>query len=612
MQKVRSARPDLLLFLPNAISDAKLVLEKMNEFGLGQGKVPTISFGITIAEPDMLQSVSPETVQGVMTIVANWGSKGQEALIAELKAKYKEPWMTQNVISTYGDMWLMKEALEKAGKADRDAVARGAAHHGCRPVEILSGRPAQVRREGPPRRRRRRHRAMADRACLSPSIRPISRKQSRSGRRNPEAPRRFFREENCHDCKKQVHDLAANAIGRRVRHADRIPRLGAATSEVKVGLLVPISGLYARPGTVMREGAEMAVDHINAQGGIKALGGAKLKLVVLDSGDTTEKAKNAAQRMVAQETDLVAASGAYLSSFTLAVTEVTERASLPVLTLSYSDLITDRGFKYVFQTAATAGSQARQALPQIIKLAETASGKRPKTVAILTDNTGASIASAKAMREGLLAENQLQLIVDETFTPPLADATSLVQKIRSAKPDLLFFLPTVISDAKLLLEKMNEFGLGQGKMPTISFGIAIAEPDMLQTVSPELLQGVLTCVASWGAKGHEALIAELKTRYKEPWMTQNAISTYGDMWVIKDALEKAGKADRVAVGEALRTMDAGPSKYYPLGEIKFDEKGRRVGAGMTIVQWQSGVPVTVFPPELALAQPFWPEKLTEN
>jgi branched-chain amino acid transport system substrate-binding protein len=376
---------------------------------------------------------------------------------------------------------------------------------------------------------------------------------------------------------------------------------------VKVGLLVPISGMYARPGAVMREGAEMAVDHINAQGGVKSLGGAKLKLVVLDCGDTTEKAKNAAQRMVAQEPDLVAASAAYLSSFTLAVTEVTERANLPVLTLSYSDLITDRGFKYVFQTSATAASQAKQALPQIINLAETASGKKPKTVAIITDNTGASIASAKSMREGLLAANGLQLIVDETFTPPLADATSLVQKLRSAKPDLLFFLPTVISDAKLLLEKMNEFGMGQGKVPTISFGIAIAEPDMLQTVSAELLQGVLTCVASWGAKGHEALIAELKARYKEPWMTQNAISTYADMWVIKDALEKAGKADRVAVADALRTMDAGPSKYYPLGEIKFDEKGRRVGAGMTIVQWQSGVPVTVFPPELALAQPFWPK-----
>jgi branched-chain amino acid transport system substrate-binding protein len=114
---------------------------------------------------------------------------------------------------------------------------------------------------------------------------------------------------------------------------------------VKVGLIVPLSGLYARPGAVMRMGAELGVADVNAAGGIKALGGAKLELVALDCGDTVEKAKNAAQRMVAQETDLVAATGAYLSSFTLAVSEVTERAALPLLTLSYSDLLTDRGFR---------------------------------------------------------------------------------------------------------------------------------------------------------------------------------------------------------------------------------------------------------------------------
>ncbi len=54
-----------------------------------------------------------------------------------------------------------------------------------------------------------------------------------------------------------------------------------------------MSGIYARPGQVMRMGAEMAVKDINAQGGIKALGGAPLKLVVVDSGDSTEKAKSA-------------------------------------------------------------------------------------------------------------------------------------------------------------------------------------------------------------------------------------------------------------------------------------------------------------------------------
>jgi branched-chain amino acid transport system substrate-binding protein len=397
-----------------------------------------------------------------------------------------------------------------------------------------------------------------------------------------------------------------------VSSAAALPFLGSAAraqnpAEVKVGLIVPLSGLYARPASVMRMGAEIGIDDVNGAGGIKALGGAKLKLVLIDCGDTVEKAKNAAQRMVAQEPDLVAATGAYLSSFTLAVTEVTERAQLPVLTLSYSDLLTDRGFKYIFQTAATASSQSEQGLPELMKLAESASGKRPKTVAIVMDNTATSVATAKALKDKLFKQLGLELLVDEVWTPPLADATPLIQKVRAARPDLLFAMPNAVSDAKLLVEKMNEFGLGQGRVPTISFSITIAEPDVLQSVSPQVLQGVMTVVANWGFKGHEKLIAEVKKRYNEPWATQNVISTYGDMWLMAAALEKAGKADKEAVAQGLRTLDAGPAQYYPGGQLKFDEKGRRVGAGVTIVQWQNGVPVTVFPKEIALAEPFWPK-----
>jgi len=163
------------------------------------------------------------------------------------------------------------------------------------------------------------------------------------------------------------------------------------------------------------------VAEINAGGGIKALRGAKLELVTLDAGDTPEKARNAAQRLIAQEPDVVGGMGSWLSSFTLAVTEVTERAGLPVLTLSYSDLITERGFKYIFQTSATAGSQAEQALPVIVKVATSASGVAPKKVAIVTDNTAASISSVKPMKERLLKELGIELVVDETFTPPLAE-----------------------------------------------------------------------------------------------------------------------------------------------------------------------------------------------
>lgn len=372
---------------------------------------------------------------------------------------------------------------------------------------------------------------------------------------------------------------------------------------VQIGLIAPTSGIYARPGEVMKMGAELGVEDVNAAGGIQCLGGAPLELVVIDSGDSVEKAANAAQRMVADYPDLVGATGSYLSSFTLAVTEITERADLPVLTLSYSDLITGRGFDNVFQTSATSGAQAEIALPIIMDLAEDQTGTRPETVAVITDNTAASLSSVERMKNGLFQDVGLELVFEEVFTPPLADATALVQQVRQRRPDLLFFLPTVISDSKLILEKMKEMRVS---VPTVSFGIAIAEPEVLNTMQPELLNGVMSAVANWGSAGQEDLIQRLKDVYGEPWMTQNAISTYGDMWLFKTALEESCSRDREALGEALRNLEGGPSEYYPGGTLSFNEAGQREGASLTIIQWQDGVPLTVYPEDLAVSDAIWP------
>ena len=137
---------------------------------------------------------------------------------------------------------------------------------------------------------------------------------------------------------------------------------------VKMAMIVPLSGPWARQGQLLRQGADMAIDEINKSGGIKSLGGAKFELVPADAGDSTEKAKNAAQRLLADQPDLIGGFGSWLSSFTLAVTEVTERAQLPWLTLSYSDAITGRGFKFIFQTSPTADWQAAQTVPTTLDL----------------------------------------------------------------------------------------------------------------------------------------------------------------------------------------------------------------------------------------------------
>ena len=243
----------------------------------------------------------------------------------------------------------------------------------------------------------------------------------------------------------------------------------AQAAEVKVALLAPLSGTFARQGLLMKAGGELAVQEINAGGGIEALGGAKMKLMLFDAGDTVEKAKSAAQRMVAEQPDLAGGTGAWLSSFTLGVTEVTERAELPWLTVSYSEVITNRGFRYVFQTSMTADKQSVTAMAEVIDLAKSA-GVTVSRMGIVADNTASTVAFLGGIRQTELARHNIRLVLDEIYTPPIADATSMIQRVRSTRPQLLFLAGSNVSDSKLLLDKMNEFGLGKGKSARVRRG----------------------------------------------------------------------------------------------------------------------------------------------
>jgi len=392
-----------------------------------------------------------------------------------------------------------------------------------------------------------------------------------------------------------------------------LPKVGLRTAAaqaktVKIASIAPLSGPWARQGQLLRMGTDMAMEEINANGGIKSLGGAKVEVISADAGDSTEKAKNAAQRLLADQPELIGGTGSWLSSFTLAVTEVTERAQLPWLTLSYSDAITNRGFKFIFQTSPTADRQAEQTVPTALKLAQAATGKTPKTVGIIMDNTASPVSFAKPLKEGGLEKMGLKLTVDQVYTPPLSDATPLVDKVRSARPDFLLLLTSAMPDCKQVLEKLDEFKLSKGKVPLVGNGAPFGSPELLKTIGPELLEGLLFSVANWPIKGQEAFIERFKKKTGEPFLTQDGLCGYGDVMILKEALEIAGSADRVKVAEAIRGMNltTGPAAQSFPGPIKFDDKGRRVDVPMIFAQWQNGVPTTVFPTEMALAKAVWP------
>jgi branched-chain amino acid transport system substrate-binding protein len=384
-------------------------------------------------------------------------------------------------------------------------------------------------------------------------------------------------------------------------------RLRAQSKDVKIAMIVPLSGPWARQGILEQMGARMAIDDINNAGGIKSMGGARLQLLEYDTGDSAEKAKDAAQRMLAQEPDVVGGFGCWLSTFTLAVTEVTERAQMPWLTLSYSDLITGRGYKYVFQSSPTAVQQAEDMVPVIMALAEKASGKRPTKVAMIGDNTAASVSFRKPIDEHVLKDQKLTAVVSQVYTPPLSDATTLVQPVRSAHPDFVLLTSTNVPDDKLLVDKFSEFGMPSTKLPLIGNGGHWAVPELVKNAGADELEGVMVGLANWPGKAVDDVSKRFVERTKEPWFGHDSIFAYVHVLILKEALERTGVADRNKVNAAIHAMDMtdGPALFFPGHHLQYDEKGRRIGAQMVMVQWQGGRPVTVYPSDVAVAQAKW-------
>jgi branched-chain amino acid transport system substrate-binding protein len=382
-----------------------------------------------------------------------------------------------------------------------------------------------------------------------------------------------------------------------------VPPAVHAADDVKIALVAPLSGRWARQGQLKKMGAEMAIEEINSQGGIKALGGARLVLREADAGDSVEKAVSAAQRVLTRE-KISAGIGSWLSSFTLGVTEVAERLQVPWLSLSYADSITERGFKYTFQTSPVSSLQAAQALDLVTDLAK--KSNRPiKKAGIVGDNTAATVFFFKPLREKLLAAKGIELVVDEVWTPPLADATAIVQKLRATQPDIVFYGATNFPDSVQVLQKVKEFGV---KSPIQGVGAWLVTPEYVQTVGKETLDHIQTVVAAHPVKGQEALVKKFVERTKEPFMTQDPLCTYSHVWLIKEAIEQAKSADPKAIRDALAKIDisSGPAvAAFQPARVKFDDRGRRVGASPVIVQWQGGEPFTVVPTAVATRPVSW-------
>jgi branched-chain amino acid transport system substrate-binding protein len=379
----------------------------------------------------------------------------------------------------------------------------------------------------------------------------------------------------------------------------------AEVDEVRLVAVVPLSGLFAKSGQLVRAGAEMAVEEINDQGGIESLGGAKLVLDVHDTGEEVESAVSAATRALTGGDKPAGGIGSYLSSFTLGVTEVAQRQGVPWMTLSFADEITERGFDHVYQTSAVSSDQAQVGLQHFSELLES-EGRSIEKVALVGDNTAAAVGFLDPINNELASQFGWEVVVNESWEPPLSDATPIARRLRSTEPDAIFYVATNFSDSSQILRANRQFGID---VPYLASGSWIITPEYLEGAGEEAVDGIMTIVGSHPLKGQEDLVERFKDFSGEPFMIQDSVSAYFHIWIFKEALEQAGSADPEAVNDALKELELteGPAtEAVSAGVVRFEENGRLAGAIPIIVQWQDGEPITVYPSDIAAAEPRLP------
>ena len=161
---------------------------------------------------------------------------------------------------------------------------------------------------------------------------------------------------------------------------------GPAVKEVKVGVLLPLSGKLAETGADLKRGYEFAVNKINEAGGIKNLGGAKIRLIYADTAGKPEVGAAEAERLITEE-KVVALLGAYQSSVTKTSSEVAERYHVPYLNGdSSSPALTERGYKWYFRTFPHDAMFARQHV-DFVKWLNDKYGANIKRIAIIHEDT---------------------------------------------------------------------------------------------------------------------------------------------------------------------------------------------------------------------------------
>jgi branched-chain amino acid transport system substrate-binding protein len=385
---------------------------------------------------------------------------------------------------------------------------------------------------------------------------------------------------------------AASAVA-----APLLPGAARADNSVNVGVVLPLSGANAQFGINARNGIQLVADQINDAGGIKSLGGARINLIIADSTSTPTTAVNVAQRLLSQN-DVVAILGAFVSSLTIAISEVTERRGIPLLTMSFADQITGRGFENIFQVVAKASVIGRAQFADTLAIAAQA-GQKLERIAIMYEDTAYGTSQAVGLRDGAKAAG-VQIVMDDAYPLGITDVTPLINKLRGSGAQAVFPV-SYLNDSLLIIRSMRQQGI---EIPAIGGAAGYVIPDFAKGLGP-FADGVLSINLS-----NYDLAPQLTDRFRERFgyfMVHEALEHAVCLDVLAKAIEISKSTDPDALRKTLHEtrFTGGWCDAMTGGAVKFDSNGLNTLSVPLMVQWRNNELVTVWPADIAKAKAVW-------
>jgi branched-chain amino acid transport system substrate-binding protein len=383
----------------------------------------------------------------------------------------------------------------------------------------------------------------------------------------------------------------------------------------KIGAIHPVTGPLAEPGQACRLGAQMAVDAINAAGGIKAKNGLRLELLLGDTQTKPENGRVEAERVVSHGAQMLL--GSFDSGSTNAMVSVAQQRRVPFLIdIAAADPITanvaksvkegQQKVQYVYRNFPTGSSFGRKAVQYFIDIFKEANAS-PKRVVLMYCNDLFGQNQARGFQAAHKAANPSWDIVEVIPWPePPSDLSTEVSKAKAAKPDII--APITRPASALLLfpeirkQRIEMMGIVGPGSP------GIYESGQLGQLKEDL-EYVLTSVpwANFKNPKTAAVAEEFRKRSGGKTFDTNSGYSYDAAFVIADILERATTLDDPdAIVEAMKQTNYSGGLMQYGGPVVFNELGDNPNAIPTMIQILGQKPVAVWPKEAALQKFVFP------